>query len=158
MKVFNKTLKQPVPKLDYPVATDEYGRPLDPTTVVRARLPKDGEDPTPDSIFNVQGSFGQFHGVTVPEILEQSYQQGFRGRVTYHLLSEHPVARKEEHKAAIRTERYPRTDCRICTAYIAGKLTLRGCALVELRHAGLAGCSACSALYQASHILPESSV
>jgi hypothetical protein len=106
MKGFDETLKQPVPKLDYPIATDEYGRPLDPTTVVRARIPKEGVGPTPDSIFNVQGSFGRFHGVTVLEILEQSYQQGFRGRVTYHLLSEHPVAGKEERKAATRTERY----------------------------------------------------
>jgi hypothetical protein len=148
-EALRKTCDAPLPKLAYPIAVDEYGHPLDPTTTLQIRLPRKGEPATSDSIFQPQGGRDeQLHSITVQEQLEQLYQQGFRGRFVVSLHGEHRLAEKEKQNAASRLEKYPRTDCRICTTFVTAKDRMRGYKLLELRNAGQFGCSACSALYQ----------
>ena len=147
-----RTREQPTAPLDvssYPVAVDVDGNPLDPTTELQYRLPRANEPSTADSIFGVpSGHNERFRRVTVQEQLEVLYRSGFRGRAVFTLLpGQHPLAEGEREKAKSRTEQYPPTQCRICTAIIAGTERMRGYTLLELRHASQNGCSTCTFLY-----------
>lgn len=82
-ETINKTLSQPVPKLDYPIAVDKYGHPLDPTTILHMRPAERGEGATSDSIFNSETDRRQLRAVTVHEQLELLYAHGFRGRMIF---------------------------------------------------------------------------
>jgi hypothetical protein len=44
--------------------------------------------------------------------------------------------------------KYPRTDCKICSALILGEEKMKGYTMLELRHAGIFGCPCCSVLYR----------
>lgn len=148
-EALKKTINADVPSLAYPIAVDKHGDPIDPTTVIQIRLPRAGEPANAGSIFQPQGDHGEkLYSITVQEQLEMLYRQGFRGRLILSLHGEHRLAEKEKQNSTSRLENYPRTDCSICTAFITANERMRGYKLLELRHAGQAGCEACSALYQ----------
>ena len=58
------------------MAVDEYGDPLDPTTRIQIKLPREGEPPTSDSIFKPEADRGEhLYSITVQEQLELLYCQ-----------------------------------------------------------------------------------
>ena len=140
---------QPIPPLDdtsFPVMVWPDGRPVDPDYVFQRT--RGGQEVGPDSIFSVPGADqdGVVHGESVQSMLESLYAAGFRGRATF--LSQGPHPRAQEASAVSKAELYPPNECNICTAGVKLMDRQEGYTLLELRHAGMAGCSTCSALYQ----------
>src|SRR6266516_3126251 len=96
-----KTLAMPTAPLDktsFPTAMDIYGRPLDPTMIIHIRLPRADEPAALDSIFDVPGGRNErLRSVTVQELLEMLYRQGFRGRDIFNLdAGAHPGAEEKQ--------------------------------------------------------------
>lgn len=140
----------PLDKESFPTAVDEYGRTLDPTTILHVKLPRADEPTTQDSIFSVPRGRGDgLFYVTVQDQLEMLYQQGFRGRAVFNIAAgPHPETEEKDQKIVSRTNEYPSTECRICTALIAGKERMSGYKLLEFKHAGQFGCPTCTTVYR----------
>ena len=81
------------------------------------------------------------------QYLEELFAAGFRGRMVFDNLGPHPQAQDYLERAA-EARLHPPTDCQICAAILGMQEKLGGFSLLEFRHAGLAGCDACSALYR----------
>ena len=144
-----RQLTTPHDDSSFPVAVDSDGNPLDPTFVTHISLPREGAPATSDSIFGVSSGINEeFYQGTDQELLEQMHRQGFRGVAIFRNNGPHPLAEEESKKAVSRTDKYPRTDCRICSAFIAGHDRMRGYKLLEFRHAGQFGCPTCSVIYR----------
>lgn len=76
------------------------------------------------------------------------YKLGFRGQAIFSTQAgPHPLARSKTERIS-RAKKYPITECKICTALIAGEEKMNGYRLLELKHAGLFGCSTCFVLYR----------
>jgi hypothetical protein len=146
MQRFGALINSPTAPRDetsFPTAEDEYGCTMDPTTVTGFGQMDSRPDET--SIFSAPGGPSHIRNFTVQDTLETLYAAGLRGRVTFIIVGSNPPAKAKGERAE-KAKQYPPTDCQVCKAVLALEEKSKGFSLLEFRHAGLAGCSTCSAI------------